>query len=157
MEESATPNPRPAAVFPPLRILVRGVNWLGDAVMATPARKSRAPARGGPGPHSDPAPPPPPAAPHPPHPPVPASRRPPRGDRRTDAAIFGSDPRGNRCRPAKILARRRRALVRFESGRRIRSRQTLAARPFHCRRDTNAKDDQLSLAHLRRPVGRPAR
>src|SRR5437899_1960504 len=37
MEESATPKPRPAAVFPPLRILVRGVNWLGDAVMATPA------------------------------------------------------------------------------------------------------------------------
>jgi heptosyltransferase-2 len=34
---AATPNPRPAAVFRPHRILVRGVNWLGDAVMATPA------------------------------------------------------------------------------------------------------------------------
>jgi heptosyltransferase-2 len=30
-------NPGPAATFPSRRILVRGVNWLGDAVMTTPA------------------------------------------------------------------------------------------------------------------------
>src|SRR5262245_29216569 len=27
----------PGPIFPPQRILVRGVNWLGDAVMTTPA------------------------------------------------------------------------------------------------------------------------
>jgi len=37
VDNAATPHPRPAAVFRPHRILVRGVNWLGDAVMATPA------------------------------------------------------------------------------------------------------------------------
>src|ERR1039458_1580562 len=30
-------NSSPAATFPSRRILVRGVNWLGDAVMTTPA------------------------------------------------------------------------------------------------------------------------
>ena len=31
------PNPPPTSIFHPRRILVRGVNWLGDAVMTTPA------------------------------------------------------------------------------------------------------------------------
>jgi len=30
-------DPPPSAVIPPRRLLVRGVNWLGDAVMTTPA------------------------------------------------------------------------------------------------------------------------
>ena len=30
-------TPPPAGTLPPRRILVRGVNWLGDAVMTTPA------------------------------------------------------------------------------------------------------------------------
>src|SRR4051812_9521845 len=37
MEKTAIQPERPAATFQPRRILVRGVNWLGDAVMTTPA------------------------------------------------------------------------------------------------------------------------
>ena len=37
MERTAIPTEPPAAIFQPRRILVRGVNWLGDAVMTTPA------------------------------------------------------------------------------------------------------------------------
>ncbi len=37
MENSAIQTELPVATFQPRRILVRGVNWLGDAVMTTPA------------------------------------------------------------------------------------------------------------------------
>src|SRR5437588_11537560 len=37
MEPSVLPTVRRASIHAPRRILVRGVNWLGDAVMTTPA------------------------------------------------------------------------------------------------------------------------
>lgn len=37
MEKNTRPNPPPSSIVHPHRILVRGVNWLGDAVMTTPA------------------------------------------------------------------------------------------------------------------------
>jgi heptosyltransferase-2 len=37
MEKAATTNHPPSSILHPRRILVRGVNWLGDAVMSTPA------------------------------------------------------------------------------------------------------------------------